>query len=167
MLFHLFCLGLTQENPYNEIGCLQFVAEANSPNIVGQIECDVDHDRDIYSIMSFFPGVELLSHINNHGRFSENQAREMMRQLVSALQVLQNRGIAHRDLSLENILFDPERELFSIIDFGMCVRCPRTAQSLLRPPEVLDPSCFCPIRRRPPCGKRHYISPGKSAWKPS
>lgn len=114
--------------------------------------------------MNFCHGGELLTFINDRGPFSEIKAREMMRQLLNALKRMQELGVAHRDLSLENILYDEEKNRFTIIDFGMCLRCPRAAQSILNPPPVIDASCFSLICRRPPCGKRHYIAPGRSIY---
>ena len=110
--------------------------------------------------MRFCHGGELLNYINERGPFSEIRARDMMRQLLNALQRMQELGVAHRDLSLENILYDEERNLFTIIDFGMCLKCPRTVHSILNPPSIIDASCFSHISKRPPCGKRHYIAPG-------
>lgn len=114
--------------------------------------------------MNFCHGGELLNFINERGPFSESKAREMMRQLLNALKRMQELGIAHRDLSLENILYNEEKNIFTIIDFGMCLRCPRAAHSILNPPPVIDASCFSLISRRPPCGKRHYIAPGMSLY---
>ena len=69
-------------------------------------------------------------------------------------------------MSLENILFDEHQELFIIIDFGMCKRCRLTTAALTSPPQFLEASSFCHIRRLPTCGKRNYIAPGMNALHP-
>ena len=106
------------------------------------------------------PGGELFGFISECGPFDESRARGMMRQLLNALQHLQNLGIGNRDLSLENILFDETRELFVVIDFGMCKRCHLNAASAANPPPVFDASCYQPLARLSTCGKRNYIAPG-------
>ncbi|OCF36558.1 CAMK/CAMKL/PASK protein kinase [Kwoniella heveanensis CBS 569] len=55
-----------------------------------------------------------------HQRFSEEQSRNIFRQIVDAVSYLHNKGIYHRDLKDENIVID--RNLcVKIIDFGSAV----------------------------------------------
>jgi serine/threonine protein kinase len=125
--------GKTEENPVREITALQFLGDyptnqqtgvvGNShPHIMGQIECCTDEDN-IYSIMRFCRGGELFDHIEEAGPMGEPHAKIMFLQLISALEHLQSLGIAHRDVSLENILYDASTNHFIVIDFGMCIRC--------------------------------------------
>jgi serine/threonine protein kinase len=138
--------GRTAENPLTEITALQFIGD-NHPNIMGQIECCTDEDN-IYSVMRYCPGGELFDFIDAHGPMSYGQARAMFRQLLNGLSHLHGLGIGHRDMSLENMLYDG-KDLYVIIDFGMCLR--------LRP----GPSAglFCPLLKQSICGKRNYIAP--------
>lgn len=138
--------GRTAENPLVEITALQFIGD-NHPNIMGQIECCTDDDN-IYSVMRYCPGGELFDFIDNNGPLEVPLARSMFRQLLNGLMFLQDLGIGHRDMSLENMLYDGQR-LFVIIDFGMCLRMKR------------DPATgrFCDLLKQSICGKRNYISP--------
>jgi serine/threonine protein kinase len=72
----------------------------------------------------------------------------MFRQLLNGLLHLQELGIGHRDMSLENMLFDGV-DRFVIIDFGMCLRLKK------------DPTTgkFHDLLDRGFCGKRNYIAP--------
>lgn len=141
--------GRTQENPLMEITALQFLGDTH-PAILGQIECCMDSDN-IYSIMRYYPGGELFDRISaNNEPMDEDSARVFFRLFISALQRFQDLGIAHRDLSLENILCGHEDDSFAIIDFGMCLRLT---------PNPYHPGTFCAIRRQPACGKRNYIAP--------
>eukprot|EP01033_Poteriospumella_lacustris_P008378 gene8378-6047_t len=156
--------GRTQENPLMEITALQYLGDGH-PGIVGQVECGMDSEN-IYSLMRFYPGGELFDRISSMSSpMSEAQARRFFLQLIQALQRFQQLGIAHRDMSLENILCkNPEPpsptedgdeangapEEFAIIDFGMCLRLPA---------HPTMPHVFLPIRRQPACGKRNYIAP--------
>lgn len=154
--------GRTQENPLMEITAMQYLGDGH-PGIVGQVECGMDSEN-IYSLMRFYPGGELFDRISSMSSpMSEDQARRFFLQLIQALQRFQQLGIAHRDMSLENILCkNPEPpqteddeanqppEEFAIIDFGMCLRLP---------PHPTMPNVYLPIRRQPACGKRNYIAP--------
>lgn len=146
--------GKTQENPLMEITALQFITD-DHPNIMGQIECCTDEDN-IYSIMRFVKGGELFDYIDESGPMSEPQAKSMFRQLINGLMRLQELGIGHRDMSLENILYDG-RDLYVIIDFGMCIRLKRNPTSLNSP--VWDQFSYCSIAKQSICGKKNYISP--------
>ena len=138
--------GRTAENPLVEITALQFIGD-NHPNIMGQIECCTDEDN-IYSIMRYCPGGELFDFIDSNGPLEGPQARSMFRQLLNGLMHLQDLGIGHRDMSLENMLYDG-RELYVIIDFGMCLRLRRDVAS----------GRFCSLQKQSICGKRNYIAP--------
>ena len=138
--------GRTAENPLMEITALQFIGD-DHPNIMGQIECCAD-SLNIYSVMRFCPGGELYEYIETHGSLDVDQARSMFRQLMNGLSHLQRLGIGHRDLSLENMLFDGN-ELYEIIDFGMCLRMKFDAPS----------GRYAALLKQSSCGKRNYIAP--------
>jgi serine/threonine protein kinase len=134
------------ENPIREISALQSIGDSH-PNLMGQIECCTDEDN-IYSIMRYCPGGELFDFIDERGPLEVPLARSMFRQLLNGLLHLQELGIGHRDMSLENMLFDGVN-LFVIIDFGMCLRLKK------------DPATgrFCNLIKQSVCGKKNYISP--------
>ncbi|XP_041358608.1 serine/threonine-protein kinase par-1-like isoform X2 [Gigantopelta aegis] len=52
-------------------------------------------------------------------RLSEDKSRIYVRQLVSALHYLHERGVAHRDLKMENIMLDEKRKNIKLCDFGL------------------------------------------------
>ena len=139
--------GRTQENPLMEITALQYIGN-DHPNLMGQIECCTD-EENIYSVMRYCQGGELFDFIDENGPLTNEQAKTMFRQLLSGLQRLQELGIGHRDMSLENILYD-QHEIYVIIDFGMCLR-------LKKHPTI--PGEYCYINKQQICGKKNYIAP--------
>jgi Ca2+-binding EF-hand superfamily protein len=51
-------------------------------------------------------GGDLRTRLDENGKFSEEQARKAVRQILLALNYLHKKGIAHRDVKLESIFFD-------------------------------------------------------------
>lgn len=137
--------GKTQENPVAELSAMQLIGQ--HPNILTALECCHDAEN-IYSILEFCDGGELYDVIEESGAMPEAVARGFFRQILLGLGHLQNLGIAHRDLSLENVLYSRASGNCKIIDFGMALRLPRNeaGETLLIPPQGV-------------CGKRNYISP--------
>ncbi|KAJ5553737.1 hypothetical protein N7494_003115 [Penicillium frequentans] len=98
---------------YREISILRDLAH---PNIVRLHEM-VETDRHIGIIMEYASGGELFDYILNHRYLKDNSARRLFAQLVSGVGYLHKKGIVHRDLKLENLLLDRNRNII-ITDFG-------------------------------------------------
>jgi protein-serine/threonine kinase len=98
---------------YREISILR---ELSHPNIVRLHEM-VETDRTIGIILEYASGGELFDYILNHHYLKDNAARRLFAQLVSGVGYLHKKGIVHRDLKLENLLLDRNRNII-ITDFG-------------------------------------------------
>mmetsp|Transcript_14507 Transcript_14507/g.35082 ORF Transcript_14507/g.35082 Transcript_14507/m.35082 type:complete len:469 (-) Transcript_14507:327-1733(-) len=79
-------------------------------------------ELNMYSIMPYCDGGELFERLDLNERFSEDEARYWMDQVLNGLETLQHAGICHRDMSLENLLVHQNGAL--IIDMGMCLMIP-------------------------------------------
>ncbi|KAG0651486.1 Serine threonine-kinase kin4 [Hyphodiscus hymeniophilus] len=98
---------------YREIAILR---EISHPNIVRLHEM-VETEKQIGIILEYASGGELFDYILNHRYLKDNAARRLFAQLVSGVGYLHKKGIVHRDLKLENLLLDRNRNII-ITDFG-------------------------------------------------
>ena len=71
-------------------------------------------------MLEYLEGRCLFEIISNDGPFSERIARYYFRELIETLIYLHSKGITHRDIKLENIMFDRYFNL-KIIDFGLSI----------------------------------------------
>lgn len=89
-------------------------------------ECYEDR-RNIYLVMDICTGGTLLETLCRQSRFSEGDASNVMRQILSALAYLHQANFVFRDLKTENIMFSKQVVQgtvgnIKLIDFGLC--CP-------------------------------------------
>uniref|UniRef100_H2ZD56 Ribosomal protein S6 kinase n=1 Tax=Ciona savignyi TaxID=51511 RepID=H2ZD56_CIOSA len=98
------------------------------PNIVKLYNIYQDKHHT-YIVMELLHGGELLSLIRDHPLFTEAEASIIMKQIISAVAFMHDKGIVHRDLKPENIIFvqaptdhnnnSPAKQLhLKIVDFG-------------------------------------------------
>ncbi|KQS43857.1 citron Rho-interacting kinase isoform X1 [Drosophila erecta] len=100
-----------------------------------------DNDN-LYLVMEYMPGGDLLSLMSRHGPFDEDLARFYLAELTVALHTLHEMGYVHRDIKPENILIDRFGHI-KLADFG-------NAAALNRDGHVLSLS---------PVGTPDYIAP--------
>lgn len=77
--------------------------------------------HNIFLVMELSKGGDLFERISSKKRYTEFEAKQVMRQLLDAMAFLHERKIAHRDLKPENILL-PYRDhdtFIKITDFGL------------------------------------------------
>lgn len=86
------------------------------PNIVRLHEM-IETPQFIGIILEYASGGELFDYILTHRYLKDNTARKLFAQLVSGVGYLHKKGIVHRDLKLENLLLDRNRNIV-ITDFG-------------------------------------------------
>ena len=98
---------------YREIAILR---ELQHPNIVRLHEF-VETERHMGIILEYASGGELFDFILNQRYLKDPAARRLFAQLVSGVGYLHKKGIVHRDLKLENLLLDRNRNII-ITDFG-------------------------------------------------
>ncbi|KAI8955500.1 hypothetical protein F4801DRAFT_268313 [Xylaria longipes] len=98
---------------YREVHILQ---KLSHPNIVRLHEMS-ETRRHIGIVLEYASGGELFDYILNHRYLKDHAARRLFAQLISGVGYLHKKGIVHRDLKLENLLLDRNRNII-ITDFG-------------------------------------------------
>lgn len=77
-------------------------------------------DRDnLYFVMDYIPGGDLMSLLIKMGIFSEELARFYIAELTLAVESVHKMGFIHRDIKPDNILIDKEGHI-KLTDFGLC-----------------------------------------------
>lgn len=104
----------THSSLLQEVRCM---ADLHHPNIV-QLFHVISWADSLYLVMEFVPGGDMLDYLRAHGRMSEDTARGVFRQLVSAVHYCHEKGVAHRDLKTENVLLDAQMKA-TLADFGL------------------------------------------------
>eukprot|EP01041_Mallomonas_annulata_P004568 gene4568-9079_t len=101
---------------------IRFMAQLDHPNIVRLHEC-FETQHEIYLVMELCTGGELLDRLQNQPEhyYTEHVACKLVHTILGAVRFCHERHIVHRDLKLENFLFEnesPDSEL-KLIDFGL------------------------------------------------
>lgn len=121
--------GKHLKDPLKEIQALQLLEGSAlgtfHPHIIRNLVALQD-DKYLYSITPYCKDGDLcgviMNDINSQSRLNESTARYWFRQILLALHHLQQKGVCHRDLSLENIVVHGNK--CKVIDFGMALRIP-------------------------------------------
>ncbi|CAA6655271.1 unnamed protein product [Spirodela intermedia] len=90
---------------------------AGHPHIVGLRDVYED-DESLHFVLDLCAGPDLFDQIAGHGGpFLEAEAKAVMRPLMEAIAHCHRRGVAHRDIKPDNVLFDAWGQL-KLADFG-------------------------------------------------
>lgn len=96
----------------------------------------------VYQVFEQFEGgKELFTHLLDNGPLEESLARKCFEQLISVVLHLHAHDICHRDIKLENILFNGHT--IKLIDLGFARLCPDCSSCLLMTS----------------CGSPNYVAP--------
>ncbi|KAF8591687.1 Pkinase-domain-containing protein [Ramaria rubella] len=100
------------------------------PNIVRLYDV-IETDKYIGIILEYASGGELFDHILAHRYLKEKDACKLFAQLISGVAYIHAKKIVHRDLKLENLLLDRNRNVI-ITDFGFANRFEHRADDLMQ-----------------------------------
>ena len=119
---------------------IKFSKHFRHPNIIRLYEI-IETNQKIFLIMEYASGVDLYSLICqgkvllNLCKLTEREARRIFQQIIFGCEYLHTQQVSHRDLKLENILLDEDKNV-KIADFGL--------SNLIRDGIFLHTSCGSP-----------------------
>lgn len=99
----------------------RLMSEIHHENCVHLIDA-YRNDKEAHLVMELCEGGSLFDEVSE-GEMSEHKAQSAAWQLLCALKYCHQKGIIHRDVKPENILFkDKKRRIVKLADFGLSVK---------------------------------------------
>jgi serine/threonine protein kinase len=137
------------ESPGNEIHAALAIKSLGVPN-TAEVYFAAKDEKSYYLATEHCANGELLQVINKAGRLEGDALlREVLFQILLAVGELHRHGVAHRDISLENILVAADGGL-RLIDWAQAI--------MVRDPRKSSAEARVPLTSGPP-GKPHYRGP--------
>ena len=94
-------------------------------------------------VMEYAPGfIDLFEHISKTGLFSVPDTRNLLAQLIHTVNYLLSKGVDHRDIKDENILYNPTTKKVKLIDFGSASILPTQPYTRFQGTDVYIPPEF-------------------------
>ena len=90
---------------------------ARHPNIVRLYE-SFEIESHIVYVMEVCGGGDLLTYVRRRRKLKEDYAKFIFRQIILGIQYVNQKGVLHRDIKLDNILLTSEGDV-KICDFGV------------------------------------------------
>ena len=122
---------------------LRVHSQMSHPGIIKLIDVQID-PKFIYIILELSDGGNLEQIIQARGAIDEIESAKYFRQIMQAVAYMHERGVAHRDITLKNILID-ESGKAKLSDFGLCKHQPENTYLTTTcgtfvyvPPEILQ-----------------------------
>ena len=134
---------------------LQFLREVRHPHII-QLYETYETKTEICLIMEYASRGDLLNHLISQGKLKESEACRLYQQLMSALDYLHSKGVAHRDVKPENILLDCKCNV-KLADFGL--------SNNFESEELMNTACGSPCYACPEAiAGKPYVGPKADVW---
>ncbi|XP_070580618.1 testis-specific serine/threonine-protein kinase 5-like [Ptychodera flava] len=111
---------------YREISC--FKRLNGHPNVIALYDL-LETEDNIYIIMEYAEGGDLLTYINDKGHLDEEEARFLFKQILTGVSFLHDKGLVHRDIKCDNILLD-NNHVVKLADFGFSTKFGRRSSLL-------------------------------------
>ena len=95
----------------------EFLSKLNHPFIVNMHYAFQDKDN-LYLVMDLLNGGDLRFHVSRYRKFSEEQTRFFIANMIYALEYIHENNVIHRDIKPENLVLD-DKGYVRITDFGI------------------------------------------------
>ncbi|VEU40676.1 unnamed protein product [Pseudo-nitzschia multistriata] len=97
------------------------MCQSDHPDII-RLEEVYESEDQIYLIMNLLTGGDMFDRLEEQSdyHYSEHRCANIVKQMIRSVRYLHANKVIHRDLKLENFLFDdPESDNIRLIDFGL------------------------------------------------
>jgi len=121
------------------------------PYVIG-VRDQVEMDRNMFIFMELAGRGELFNRVIQSGLLSEEEARPYFKQLMEAVTFMHAKGVAHRDLKLENVLLAAGADgsdVCKVCDFGLAHRYEVDGTGKVLKNKLLNETC----------GSKSYAAP--------
>ena len=95
----------------------ELLSKLHHPFIVNMHYAFQDSEN-LYLVMDLMPGGDLRFHISRHKKFSEEQTRFFICNIIISLEYIHSNNVIHRDIKPENLVLD-ENGYVRLTDFGI------------------------------------------------
>lgn len=106
-----------KKQKFHTISEKNILQSSKSPFIV-KLKYSFQDTKNLYLVMEFIQGGELLNQLRKQGKFTEDEAKFYICEILLAIEYLHNNGVIYRDLKPENVLIDDEGHI-KLTDFGL------------------------------------------------
>ncbi|GAB4857179.1 Calcium-dependent protein kinase 25 [Ancistrocladus abbreviatus] len=129
---------------------------AGHPNVIS-VKAAFEDAVAVHFVMELCAGGELFDRIVKQGHYTERQAADLARTIVSVVEACHSLGVMHRDLKPENFLFVNEEEdsPLKTIDFGLSI--------FFKPGDAFNDVVGSPYYVAPEVLGKHY-GPEADVW---
>lgn len=93
-------------------------AKIEHPNVCPILEIGTDGELPFF-VMLYLAGTTLSAHLEKRKVLAPHNAVALTQRLALGISAAHEKGVIHRDLKPQNILFDPEKQRAIITDFGL------------------------------------------------
>ncbi|KDO29786.1 CAMK/CAMKL/NUAK protein kinase [Saprolegnia parasitica CBS 223.65] len=114
--------------------------DAPHPHLVHTIDCFYQHDM-VHLVLEYCSGGDLYDYLLHRPALPTSDARRVFEQVVAGLHHLHQRGFAHRDISLENILLDEHGDC-KLCDFGLAAPAHEVSDAVVGKPFYMAPEVY-------------------------
>jgi calcium/calmodulin-dependent protein kinase I len=95
---------------------LHRIASVGNPHVVS-LHNSFEDESSIHLVLDLCSGTDLLDRVSSDAPLPEPEAAALAKELLEAIAACHHRGVAHRDIKPDNIMFDMNGEL-KLADFG-------------------------------------------------
>lgn len=138
----------------NEVTMLKKVSSLPENEDLLKVHDVIEQDSELCIVTEYIEGGDLGDYCSEYPNgIPERIAKWPFKKLLKATQILHKNNICHRDLKLENIMYNKETHKLKLIDFGFAT-------------ETKDVKNDENILHTDPCGSVHYAAPEIIQHKP-